>query len=100
APHLLSPLFPYTTLFRSRLSHRLIWTADDSFAGVARSALGQRAAGRCLGMDRPRPVAWRVSQELVLLSARPAVGPGFWRFRPKRSEEHTSELQSRFDLVC
>src|SRR5699024_12824587 len=21
-------------------------------------------------------------------------------FRPKRSEEHTSELQSRFDLVC
>src|SRR5207249_6639883 len=25
--------------------------------------------------------------------------PRDW-FRPKRSEEHTSELQSRFDLVC
>src|SRR5437868_12384356 len=25
------------------------------------------------------------------------LGPGAW---PARSEEHTSELQSRFDLVC
>src|SRR5699024_11668221 len=25
---------------------------------------------------------------------------GNWRIRKKRSEEHTSELQSRFDIVC
>src|SRR5207249_8551420 len=28
------------------------------------------------------------------------VGPGTVRVRIERSEEHTSELQSRFDLVC
>src|SRR5207249_10385768 len=26
--------------------------------------------------------------------------PATWRASPARSEEHTSELQSRFDLVC
>src|SRR5438067_5169290 len=29
-----------------------------------------------------------------------ADGPEPPRWRPRRSEEHTSELQSRFDLVC
>src|SRR5207249_10439397 len=31
---------------------------------------------------------------------RPACEPRAQRRRPDRSEEHTSELQSRFDLVC
>src|SRR5207249_12185751 len=30
----------------------------------------------------------------------PALRPGSRRCSPSRSEEHTSELQSRFDLVC
>src|SRR5699024_11989611 len=34
-------------------------------------------------------------------SASGAPGPTVWgSCRPRRSEEHTSELQSRFDLVC
>src|SRR5699024_12359092 len=51
------------------------------------------------GMDRrlrsprrhPRRRAVRSAGDSVALSARP---------RKMRSEEHTSELQSRFDLVC
>src|SRR5207249_10944168 len=33
-------------------------------------------------------------------AAIPTVTPRVTRCRRKRSEEHTSELQSRFDLVC
>src|SRR5699024_4968166 len=34
------------------------------------------------------------------LPAKAAVGPIPWSAPRSRSEEHTSELQSRFDLVC
>src|SRR5689334_24477703 len=63
----LSPLFPYTTLFRSQPA-----TANASAsAGTRRCAhaRARRGAGRCAG-------------------------------RALRSEEHTSELQSQFHLVC
>src|SRR5699024_11696248 len=33
-------------------------------------------------------------------TAAPAWPPRSWATLPARSEEHTSELQSRFDLVC
>src|SRR3712207_9010611 len=68
-----STLFPYTTLFRS-------WEAVRS-AGDAPSA-AERAA--------PAPCA-RARQH-----GRRAAG----HLRPARSEEHTSELQSRQYLVC
>src|SRR5207249_6404641 len=35
----------------------------------------------------------------VFLLGLPVAGPP-WAMHPQRSEEHTSELQSRFDLVC
>src|SRR3712207_8961277 len=82
-----STLFPYTTLFRSSL-------AQDA------SAAGQRGVG---------PV-W--SQDVVLLRAqgephpdRLSHGGGLREARGpvddlRRSEEHTSELQSRQYLVC
>src|SRR5438105_10474189 len=69
-----STLFPYTTLFRSRRCHG---------AGTL--------AGRCLGHSRsgePRPAHVR---ERRTDPAGQYAG---------RSEEHTSELQSRVDLVC
>src|SRR5207247_10858106 len=70
-----SPLFPYTTLFRSRLRAGVLrveaWLAAPS-AGVARLA---RRGG-------------------VLLAH------GLADVQASRSEEHTSELQSRVDLVC
>src|SRR5207249_11651574 len=68
-----STLFPYTTLFRS---------CDD---GARRSEL-VIARGGCRGIRQPTGA---VHEESV------AIAP-----RGQRSEEHTSELQSRFDLVC
>src|SRR5690349_23364548 len=72
-----STLFPYTTLFRSpRAVHRL----DRPVHHVARHG-GVDLAGQ-LDEARPRAVLRRL--------------PG----QVERSEEHTSELQSRRDLVC
>src|SRR5690606_39520391 len=82
-----SSLFPYTTLFRSpRLQPRVDRTGRPAgrLDGCgARPALGR---GRAL-VD---PVAAGVRE--------PARRPGRWR--RGRSEEHTSELQSRENLVC
>src|SRR2546428_7377603 len=69
-----STLFPYTTLFRSR---------DDGRGHVA-SAVSVAAVARA-GRSR-NPISW---------IPRLRIG-----FRDLRSEEHTSELQSRSDLVC
>src|SRR3712207_7508568 len=78
-----STLFPYTTLFRSRL-HR-----------PARRHRGLRGARG----DRRRHVAVAGARGLGL--ARPGRGPaGGGGERVRRSEEHTSELQSRQYLVC
>src|SRR2546422_3520102 len=80
-----STLFPYTTLFRSRL--RRSHGKTKSGRSAARGS-GQRAppcarhAGRSIrGVPLPSPLSW---------------GGG----RRRRSEEHTSELQSRLHLVC
>src|SRR2546428_9103404 len=73
-----STLFPYTTLFRSKRERSL---HDDDVADLERHEHHQ-------GVER-------VGQEV---SADHAPRP-----RPRnagRSEEHTSELQSRSDLVC
>src|SRR5699024_11927277 len=53
-----------------------------------------------------RPSSWSPSKEKVASSSRPKVfSPRSWTGAAQttsysRSEEHTSELQSRFDLVC
>src|SRR5260370_13601366 len=59
-----STLFPYTTLFRSRVNSTTIE-----------------------GVFSPEPV------EVVRMS-------DLWYSEAKRSEEHTSELQSHLNLVC
>src|SRR5207253_8972540 len=74
------PLFPYTTLFRS-LSHRQVGSPDQS-----------QSAGRL----RPRSNA-----PPRLCSRRRVRGcRAHNRGGALRSEEHTSELQSRGHLVC
>src|SRR2546422_5046489 len=83
-----STLFPYTTLFRSivrALEVALVsgvplsrWQAEHRFAEPAYDAL-------VIGLARPT----------AELDARIAA-----RTRAMRSEEHTSELQSRLHLVC
>src|SRR3712207_8313618 len=81
-----STLFPYTTLFRSRLGHRAVVAHVERLRGRER-ARGQRRPLR-LGVVRVRPV-----DDHVALSVHRANIKG-------RSEEHTSELQSRQYLVC
>src|SRR5438067_6428881 len=76
-----STLFPYTTLFRS----------DEP---------GQRS--RAAGPLGPRPGARADDARAGGPRGRFRDGARPARERPRgpRSEEHTSELQSRFDLVC
>src|SRR2546422_1963473 len=76
-----STLFPYTTLFRSRSARR-----DRARVLAVRVAAGGAAAARARGPVCRRP------------RGRAAVRAG--RRRGTRSEEHTSELQSRLHLVC
>src|SRR3712207_8050185 len=78
-----STLFPYTTLFRSEVHLR-----RDRPEGVDRRPDGEDAAGRRRdGVHGRRGGA--------------GVGSGAVQVpRAVRSEEHTSELQSRQYLVC
>src|SRR5690606_41651479 len=88
-----STLFPYTTLFRSSGQG-----GRDESAGGACSRRRQRTGGAHRGIcqDRQRRREGRGgSRQRRPCSARriPQRGGG-------RSEEHTSELQSRENLVC
>src|SRR2546430_4638161 len=81
-----SPLFPYTTLFRSACA----FPADRNDAGhTCPAARGGREA-------IPSPVCRRGQ-----VRRDPGAGTQGWRSRRDlRSEEHTSELQSQSNLVC
>src|SRR2546429_4126116 len=76
-----STLFPYTTLFRS---HRLNRTQQE---GRKQKTIKQLRAPRAF---RKRMSAFQWGQRAT--SWKPD--------KCKRSEEHTSELQSRLHLVC
>src|SRR3712207_7719576 len=85
-----STLFPYTTLFRSLAGIRPV-RAGALRRQVAEFRREQRHAGRLEG----------VFQGFRHLARDQAGGtPGILRYRLARSEEHTSELQSRQYLVC
>src|SRR2546429_6766587 len=78
-----STLFPYTTLFRSHRIHRLqpqqrVADGDDVVVPVGAAGVFLRAHGVIAPVEERRV-------------DRPGV---------ERSEEHTSELQSRLHLVC
>src|SRR5689334_24849893 len=76
-----STLFPYTTLFRSS-ECRLRGQSPRAALRFEACGRGNRYTGRRGG--RPSPVLRPPIQSIL---------------RP-RSEEHTSELQSQFHLVC
>src|SRR5207247_10155268 len=90
-----SSRFPYTTLFRSRKSPRALGTvrpkATVRASGHGSLRLAPLANAFTIGAQ---PAAWTATS---LGSCRP-VQPS--SRSSSRSEEHTSELQSRVDLVC
>src|SRR2546430_11400842 len=78
-----STLFPYTTLFRSGVVPR---GSDGLVAlGAGRRSTGRPVRGRLSVRDRGRGRSWRRGDAL---------------HGARRSEEHTSELQSQSNLVC
>src|SRR5256885_10791099 len=82
-----STLFPYTTLFRS----------DDEDTGVVDPDLDIAALR---SRPRDRAMAVRITDVLPLGPRAVAELGGGARRRIRRSEEHTSELQSPCNLVC
>src|SRR5699024_12280369 len=89
-PPSLSPLVPYTTLFRSSRVDGLRG-ADPSLPDP------DRLPGR--GPRAPAPGQRGGGSGPAAGASRRSHGCGHRR-AAGRSEEHTSELQSRFDLVC
>src|SRR3712207_7344664 len=81
-----STLFPYTTLFRSRL------------AGDGPATAGDRQWDGRLAGDGPATIRFHHGRSCGHLGGRRPVRQGVGGV--PRSEEHTSELQSRQYLVC
>src|SRR3712207_8007187 len=83
-----STLFPYTTLFRSELV--------EYFEG------GPSHPAHVVGHDWGGVVGWYFAMTHPLLLDRLTIlnAPHPQRYVRSRSEEHTSELQSRQYLVC
>src|SRR2546422_7631960 len=77
-----STLFPYTTLFRSRAARPCCSGARIAGPAGRRGRSSDRSAPSvpsfCAARGSPSGIGWR----------------------GRRSEEHTSELQSRLHLVC
>src|SRR5690349_24214752 len=84
-----STLFPYTTLFRSDDAE----DRDGGAEGEGEDADGRGRKGRPT-RHQPQRVAHILDEPIE-----PADAPRVPRLLA-RSEEHTSELQSRRDLVC
>src|SRR5207244_11677340 len=83
----LSPLFPYTTLFRS-LGTRSGCAAATACGRTSGRSSSDASAFRRSWSITPRPKA---ASPCTTAKGAPA---------PSRSEEHTSELQSPDHLVC
>src|SRR3712207_8556053 len=80
-----STLFPYTTLFRSRAPRRRPRGARARSTPAKDRGTGWASASRSAAHSRRRVAACSVAACSVAVA---------------RSEEHTSELQSRQYLVC
>src|SRR5699024_12837040 len=98
--HSTTTLFPYTTLFRS------IKTGLNTVLYMARlRAIEEDFHIKPVVLEN---IVHDVNRENKRFFIRNEVYPKLEQERPeitvetdeKRSEEHTSELQSRFDLVC
>src|SRR5699024_12765280 len=93
-----STLFPYTTLFRSHCAHRISrshwFYAINLFNDFPLTYGGGFLYGYKI-KSNTHPLSTRLLLPGVLVPTYSSVDTDWYR-----SEEHTSELQSRFDLVC
>src|SRR2546422_1839660 len=92
-----STLFPYTTLFRSRVGYWLtLLLAVPAAFFLIRLFIIQHDCGHA-AFFRSTRTADIVGSILGVLTLTPYH---YWKKTHARSEEHTSELQSRLHLVC
>src|SRR5699024_12719671 len=84
-----STLFPYTTLFRSIKLNNLLFPFTDTI-GTELNPISIKAVVSHIGFGD-----YELRLPLVELEDSKVT-----QLIHNRSEEHTSELQSRFDLVC
>src|SRR5690606_41298020 len=94
-----SPLFPYTTLFRSQ------WERDGGGGGLTMVMdEGNVFEKGGVNISRVYGDLPEVMQKALKVSSGKFFACGLSMVihpkSPKRSEEHTSELQSRENLVC
>src|SRR5947209_17365483 len=80
-----STLFPYTTLFRSA-----------GFSGQANGAETKQHFPEAANL----PEQAQLPDPLMFMDGKRVTSKSDWEKRRRRSEEHTSELQSRQYLVC
>src|SRR5207253_4704421 len=95
-----STLFPYTTLFRSKplaASHAGPLNPGAHFAAKAKHVIHVFAGGGPSHVDTfdPKPALAKFDGQTL-----PGMNGLAYPSPFKRSEEHTSELQSRGHLVC
>src|SRR5438067_8437780 len=85
-------LSPYTTLFRSATGH-IDWKLGGRHSSKSLRIIGDHYASKEFGGQHDvRMLNGELLRGVVIADDAKALGA--------RSEEHTSELQSRFDLVC
>src|SRR5690606_39639027 len=88
-----STLFPYTTLFRSQKALALankVWVAGKNPVAVGIQVVSNNVTDHFTVSDQA--TGYTAFNNIVTVWCICAEGP--------RSEEHTSELQSRENLVC
>src|SRR5207249_7743247 len=93
-----TPLFPYTTLFRSRKPVNATRAVVMLMAEPRTAPVSLRPSFLSTATT-PKQVA-DSSGSVICHGRNPVRCPPTERRVVPRSEEHTSELQSRFDLVC
>src|SRR5207248_6890757 len=91
-----SPLFPYTTLFRSLVT----MVARLTVGRKAYAAVERRAAEVLTAADTLRAELRRLVDDDAAAYAKVSAAYRIPKDDATRSEEHTSELQSPYDLVC
>src|SRR5207249_7414994 len=89
-PHPRSTLFPYTTLFRSKIA---LTTPVMVITGMPANLKREIGEFSKISFRRHGRMAAATTVPRKVMAITPVA-------QRKRSEEHTSELQSRFDLVC